>query len=51
MTKALRYICTAFTLALASVNALAAIQADVNGDGEVNISDALTVVDRILGRY
>lgn len=48
MTKALRYIFTALTLALASVNALAVTHADVNGDGEVNISDVNTVINCIL---
>ena len=48
MMKSLKYICAAFTLALASVNALAATHADANGDGEVNISDVNTLIDMIL---
>ena len=48
MNKTIRLFCVSLALVFSALGANAAIQVDVNGDGEVNIADVNAVIDAIL---
>ena len=51
MNKTIRLFCVTLALVLSALGANAAIQGDVNGDGEVNIADVNAVLDAILSNH
>ena len=51
MSKTIRLFCVSLALVLSALGANAAIQGDVNGDGEVNIADVNAVLDAILSNH
>ena len=51
MNKTIRLFCVTLALVLSALGANAAIQGDVNGDGEVNIADVNAVLDAILSTH
>ena len=51
MNKTIRLFCVTLALVLSALGANAAIQGDVNSDGEVNIADVNAVLDAILSNH